>query len=260
MPEKEQAALAKTSKGRGLKRTSIQEGQWHYLMDVVKSRLTGSSRASDISFLHVSSMNGIMNGKVYDWSSILAEHMHEFMTLHHRTFYMPHYAIGLFLDARARIIPIDKLEAKLGPLALGEPLIMQWKHLDVASGQKSTVGQKRPRIDTGGDTNSDRQDTSSEESSSEEEEKDDEEVEVISATPLLFPQPVLSATAHLVPVSTHMAHIPGFRQFKQPIMMTSATVAVPPPVVPKPVADVGAGIQVATVVPEEEMEVMELPA
>lgn len=68
------------------------------------------------------------------------------------TFDMPHYAIRLFLDATMRIIPIDRLEAKPGPSALGEPPIMQWKHLDVASGQKSTVGQKRPRIDTGGDT------------------------------------------------------------------------------------------------------------
>ena len=50
-------------------------------MDLVKSRLTGSSRASDISFPQVSLMNGIMNGKVYDWASVLAERMHKFMTL-----------------------------------------------------------------------------------------------------------------------------------------------------------------------------------
>ena len=81
LSEAEQAALAETSKGRGLKKTDIQEGPWRCLMDLVKSRLTGSSRASDISFPQVSLMNGIMMGKVYDWAFVLAERMHEFMTL-----------------------------------------------------------------------------------------------------------------------------------------------------------------------------------
>ena len=57
---------------------------------------------------------------------------------------MPHYAIGLFSEATMRTIPIDRLEAKPGLLALGEPAIMQLKHLDKANGQKGTVGQKRP--------------------------------------------------------------------------------------------------------------------
>ena len=89
-------------------------------------------------------MNGIMNGKVYDWAFVLAERMHEFMTLQHKTFYMPHYAIGLFLDAIARMILEDRLEAKPGPLAPGESPIMQWRHLDSAIGQKGSAGQKRP--------------------------------------------------------------------------------------------------------------------
>ena len=49
-------------------------------MDVVKSRLTRSSRASDISFPMVGMMNGLMNGRVYDWASLLAARMDEFMT------------------------------------------------------------------------------------------------------------------------------------------------------------------------------------
>ena len=96
--------MAETSKGRGLKKTNIQEGYWHCLMDLVKSRLTRSSRASDISFPQVSMMNEIMNGKVYDWAFVLVERMHEFMMLQHKTFYMPHYAIGLFLNATMRMI------------------------------------------------------------------------------------------------------------------------------------------------------------
>ena len=44
-------------------------------------------------------MNGIMQGMVYDWATVLADRMQEFMSLQHRTFFMPHYAIGLFLEA-----------------------------------------------------------------------------------------------------------------------------------------------------------------
>ena len=106
-------------------------------MDIVKSRLTGSSRASNISFPYVAMMNGILHGRVYDWAALLVERMSEFMTLQHKTFYMPHYAIGLFLDAIARMIPNDALEAKLRPLALGKPPIMQWMHLDTL-GTKTT--------------------------------------------------------------------------------------------------------------------------
>lgn len=42
--------------------------------------------------------------------------------------------------------------------------------------------------------------------------------------------------------------------------MTQATVAIPLAVVPEPIEDVGVEVQIATVVPEEEMEVMELLA
>ena len=73
-----------------------------------------------------------------------------------KTFYMLHYAIGLFLEATTRTIPVDRLEAKPGRLAPGEPSIMQWKHLDTVGGQKGTVGQKRPQQDIRGDTDSDR--------------------------------------------------------------------------------------------------------
>ena len=157
-------------------------------------------------------MNDIMNGKVYDWAFVLAECMHEFMTLQHKTFYMPHYAIGLFLDATTWMIPEDRLEARPRPLAPGEPPIMQWKHLDTTSGQKGTAGQKRPRLDTGGDIDNGRQETSSEENCTGEEEgeDDDEEIGIITATPLLFPRPTLSATSRLVPAGAHMVHIPGF--------------------------------------------------
>lgn len=169
-------------------------------MDIVKSCLTGSSRASDISLPHVAMMNEVLHGKVYDWAALLAEQMSEFMTLQHKTFYMSHYVIGLFLEATTRMIPNDALEAKPGALVLGKPPIMQWKHLDTLG--TKTIGQKRLRLD-GGNTNSGREETSSEESGTNGEGEEDEEVEVITATPLRFLRPVLLAMTHLAPVGIH---------------------------------------------------------
>ncbi|XP_059073518.1 uncharacterized protein LOC131874251 [Cryptomeria japonica] len=68
-------------------------------------------------------MNGLMNGIVYDWAALLAERMYEFLTLQHRTFYMPHYAIGLFLDAMREAVPEEELEKQAVDTtsASGEP-------------------------------------------------------------------------------------------------------------------------------------------
>ena len=54
-------------------------------MDVIKSRLTGATRASNIALLQIVFMNGIMNGIIYDWETVLADQMEEFMTLQHYT-------------------------------------------------------------------------------------------------------------------------------------------------------------------------------
>ena len=53
-------------KGRGLKKSDVHEKHWLCLLDLVKSRFISLSRASDISFLQVTMMDDIMNGKVYD--------------------------------------------------------------------------------------------------------------------------------------------------------------------------------------------------
>ena len=87
-------------------------------------------------------MNGLMNGKVYDWASLLATRMDEFLTLQHKTFYMPHYAIRLFLEVTARMIPQEKLKIQPSLVVPGKPPIMQWRHLDSPVGQKG-VDQKR---------------------------------------------------------------------------------------------------------------------
>lgn len=78
-------------------------------------------------------LNGIHNGIVYDWASVLADRMEEFMTLQHRTFYMPYHAIGFFLDAvRLRGSP-DKHLAPQGHVHLGQPPIFYWMHLDTTA-------------------------------------------------------------------------------------------------------------------------------
>lgn len=72
----------------------------------------GQGRAPDIALPQIMLMNGLMNGIVYDWAALLAERMYEFLTLQHRTFYMPHYAIGLFLEAMREVVPEDELEVR----------------------------------------------------------------------------------------------------------------------------------------------------
>ena len=51
---------------RGLQKDFIRESHWRCIMDVIKSRLTGASRALDIALSQIAFMNGIMNGIVYD--------------------------------------------------------------------------------------------------------------------------------------------------------------------------------------------------
>lgn len=129
----EMDSVIKGSKCRGLRRDFIREGPWRCIMDVIKSRLTGVTRASDIALPQVVFMNGIMQGTVYDWASVLADRMEEFVILQHRTFFMPHHAIGLFLEAAVNQIPMDDFEAPpQGKLTLGEPLIFYWRHLDTS--------------------------------------------------------------------------------------------------------------------------------
>lgn len=115
---KEFESVVKGTKSQGLRRDVIKEGHWRCIMDVIKSRLTGASRASD-TLPQITFMNGIMNGIVYDWATVLADRMEEFMTLEHQTFYMPHHAISLFLEASLHQIPADNFEVpprgKLGP-------------------------------------------------------------------------------------------------------------------------------------------------
>ena len=77
-------------------------------------------------------MNGIMQGTVYDWATVLADRMEELMTLQHRTFFMPHHAIGLFLEVVVNQVPLDDFEAPpRGKLANREPPIFYWRHLDM---------------------------------------------------------------------------------------------------------------------------------
>lgn len=142
----ELAFVTNATKNRGMKKSFVAERPWHGIMHVVKSRLTGSSRASDIALPQIILMNGLMNGVQYDWATVLADRMYEFMTLHQRTFYMSHYAIGLFLEAMRSQQPEDEVDIKsVGSLAPEEPPILYWRHMDV--GLTPTARQKRRRQD-----------------------------------------------------------------------------------------------------------------
>ena len=94
------------------------------------------SQASDIALPQIVFMSGIMNNMVYDWAAVLADRMEEFMTLQHRTFFMPHHAIGLFLEAAANQLPLENFDAPpREKLANGEPPIFYWRHLDTGGQQ-----------------------------------------------------------------------------------------------------------------------------
>ena len=71
----EMESMVKGGKSRGLQRDFIREGHWRCIMDVIKSRLTGTTRALDIALPQIAFMNGIMNGIVYDWATVLADKM-----------------------------------------------------------------------------------------------------------------------------------------------------------------------------------------
>lgn len=64
----ELASMTNTTKNRGMKKSFLVEGPWCCIKDVMKSRLTGSSRASDIALPQIILMNGLMNGVQYDWA------------------------------------------------------------------------------------------------------------------------------------------------------------------------------------------------
>ena len=147
---------------------------------------------------------------------------------------MPHHAIGLFLEVAASQIPLDDFEApSRGKLADGEPPIFYWRHLDTGG---TAASQKRVLrgLDTFGDTDSGREDTSvSDETELVDEESTSVEVggEVAGSGPSFFTPPQLSTLAHL---TTSMSIIPPFGQRHAPIVMTPPTVAE---VVPRAVTE-----------------------
>lgn len=70
-----------------------------------------------------------------------------------------------------------------------------------------------------------------------EDEDADEEVEVITTPPLLFPRTLTTTShSHLVPAGVH---IPGFRQFRQPVVMMPVTVTGRPAARPSVLAPSG---------------------
>ena len=63
-------------------------------------------------------------------------------------------------------------------------------------------------------------------------EEDDEEVKVSTVPPLLFPRSLIATShSHLVPTNVHIL---GSGQFRQPMVMTSVTVATKPAAQPTP--------------------------
>lgn len=209
----------------------------------MKSRLTGASRALDIALPQIVHMNSLMNGVVYDWATVLLDRMYEFITLQYHTFYMPHYAIGLFLEATLRI-PLDKLEpVPKGKLVVGEPLVFYGHYLDTGG---TTVGQKRPRqvvefdpedVDSGRETTIEPSG-----SDSEAEDGDSAREEAVAR----FVVPLLPPSTNLTPIQTGVvapSKVPKAMQSKTPEVEVRPSAVLAMKVVP--VVEVVAEFEVA---------------
>ncbi|XP_057855203.2 uncharacterized protein LOC131064892 [Cryptomeria japonica] len=150
---------------RRMKRVFIAPGEWRMLMDLVKSRLIGASRASDIAIWMIGLMNGIKCGKVYNWGQLLAERIHDFLRLEHKMFYMCHHAISLFLDVVRLQVPPEiwgTFEPR-GRVEPNKPTMYYYIHLDTL-GDTTQPTKKRRKLHTSIEV----EDVSSAEDSSEE--------------------------------------------------------------------------------------------
>ena len=192
---------------------------------------------------------------------------------------MPHYTIGLFLEAAVNQIPMDDFEAlPRGKLADREPPVFYWRHLDTggtAAGQKKVFQGLQAAQ---GDTDSGWEETSESSGAEYEEESTFAKVESESADsePTFFTLPQLSTSAHL---TTFTSVIPPFGQRHAPVGITSPTVAevIPQAVtetdVPQTVAEalpttvanvisvaLAEPVSQADVVPVAVSQIVELPA
>lgn len=68
LTQAEKDSLKSVGKGGGVKKSFLAKGVWRCLLFVVKSRLIGSSRASDIAIAQIVLVNGLRNEVVYDWA------------------------------------------------------------------------------------------------------------------------------------------------------------------------------------------------
>ncbi len=69
------------------------------MADLVKSKLTASSRTSDIALWLLLVVDGLFQGQIYKWVQLLSSRLREFLEMWHKAFYMPLHAVALFLEA-----------------------------------------------------------------------------------------------------------------------------------------------------------------
>lgn len=141
-------SLWASSNSRGLKRSFIANGDWQCLMDLVKSRLTRTSRASDIAIWMIGLMNGLSLGRVYNWSQLLSDRIHDFLSLEHKTFYMCHHAICLFLEVVRTQVPSEKGKFQSqGRVEPNKPAMYYWIHWDTLGGDAIQSARKKRKQD-----------------------------------------------------------------------------------------------------------------
>lgn len=139
-------------------------------MDILKSKLTAASRASNVAIWMLSVMYGLSNGKIYNWGRALSSRVTEAMLLKHKTLYVPHHIIALFLEALRTQVALENrggfvASSRVEPY---KPAMYYWLHLDTFTVVATeTTPRKKARQELAG----------SMEDGGEEDNNSDEEVE-----------------------------------------------------------------------------------
>lgn len=179
LKEEQWDSIWQNSNRRGLKKLYITSTEWRCVMDILKSKLTAISKASDIAIWMLQLMYGLNNGKVYNWGRVLSNRVKEFMLLKHKTLYIPHHVIALFLEAlRTQVAPEHRgnflATSRVEPY---KPAMYYWLHLDTFEVVHTEALEKRARQEPCMEVGMEEEDNSQEE-----EEIGEEETLIVSSS------------------------------------------------------------------------------
>lgn len=163
-----------------MKKSYLTSPEWRCVLDIIKSKLTVASRASDVAIWMLRLMHGLSNGKIYNWGRVLSSRVKEAMLLKHKTLYVPHHLIALFLEALRTQVALENrggfvASSRVEPY---KPAMHYWLHLDTFTVTTKTTPRKKARQELAGSL----EDGGEEDNNSEEEVETGEEETYISSS------------------------------------------------------------------------------